>query len=76
LRKANNIGCASNPNQLKEFLPGINTNGVYHGYSIGSGIEINSLVNIKILFYRYSKRPEIEYTLPIYQFSFNYSMKN
>lgn len=69
------IGCVSNARQIKEFLPNINTNGLYHGYCIGSGIEINNLVNIKILFYKYSKRPEIEYTLPIYQFSFNYSMK-
>jgi len=69
------IWCRSNPNQLKEFMPNINTNGVYHGYCIGSGIEINGLVNIKVLFYKYSKRPEIDYSLPIYQFSFNYSLK-
>lgn len=69
------IWCRSNPNHLKEFLPNINTNGIYHGYCVGGGIEINNLVNIKILFYKYSKRPEIDYSLPIYQFSFNYSMK-
>ncbi len=69
------IGCYTNPSQLKEFLPSIETNGKYYGYSIGWGVEINSLVNIKVLYYKYSKEPEIDYSLPIYQFSFNYSMK-
>ena len=31
--------CKTNPKQIKEFLPNIQTNGVYHGYSIGFGIE-------------------------------------
>ena len=69
------IGCYTNPAQLKEFLPTIKTNGKYYGYSIGWGVEINSLVNIKVLYYKYIKKPEIDYLLPIYQFSFNYSMK-
>lgn len=64
------------PSQLKEFLPDIQTNGTYHGYSLGWGVEINRLVNIKVLYYKYKKKPEIEYSLPIYQFSFNYSLKN
>lgn len=70
------IGCYTSPGQLKEFLPQIETNGFYHGYSLGWGVEINQLVNIKVLFYQYRKRPEIDYSLPIYQFSFNYSLKN
>jgi hypothetical protein len=70
------IGCYTNPNQLKEFLPAIETNGLYHGYSLGWGVEINHLVNIKVLYYKYIKQPEIDYSLPIYQFSFNYSLKN
>jgi|CXWL01.1.fsa_nt_gi hypothetical protein len=70
------IGCYTNPTQLKEFLPTIETNGFYYGYSIGWGVEINSLVNIKVLYYKYIKKPEIDYSLPIYQFSFNYSLKN
>ena len=69
------IGCYTNPSQLKEFLPAIETNGFYHGYSLGWGVEINRLVNIKVLYYKYKKKPEIDYSLPIYQFSFNYSMK-
>ena len=69
------IRCYTNPSQLKEFLPLIVTNGNYYGYSIGWGVEINSLINIKVLYYKYTKQPEIDYSLPIYQFSFNYSMK-
>ena len=70
------IGCYSNPGQIKDFLPAIETNGSYHGYSLAFGVEINNLVNIKIIYYKYFKQPEIDYALPIYQFSFNYSLKN
>ena len=69
------IVCYTNPSQLREFMPSIETNGKYYGYSIGWGVEINSLVNIKVLYYKYTKKPEMDYSLPIYQFSFNYSMK-
>jgi hypothetical protein len=65
----------SNPTQIKEFLPDVETNGLYTGYSIGFGVEINNLVNLKAIYYKYNKAPEIEYGLPIYQFSFNYSLK-
>jgi hypothetical protein len=67
--------CYTNPKQLKEFLPDIITNGLYHGYSVGFGVEINNLVNLKAIYYKYIKQPEIDYSLPIYQFSFNYSVK-
>ncbi len=70
------IGCYTSPVQLKEILPGIETNGIYHGYSLAWGVEINKLVNIKVVYYKYNKKPEINYYLPLYQFSFNYSMKN
>lgn len=66
--------CKSNPKQIKEFLPDVSTNGLYYGYSAGFGIEINNLVNIKAIYYKYHKQPEIDYGLPIYQFSFNYTM--
>ena len=69
------IGCYSNPNQIRDFLPGIETNGVYFGYSPAFGIEINNLVNIKAIYYKYSKKPELSNTVPIYQFSFNYSLR-
>ncbi len=70
------IGCYTNPGQLKEIMPDIETNGVYWGYSIAWGVEISKLVNIKVVYYKYTKKPEINYSLPIYQFSFNYSLKN
>lgn len=68
--------CYTNPKQLREFLPDVKTNGLYLGYSIGFGVEINSLVNLKAIYYKYTKQPEIDYGIPIYQFSFNYSLKN
>ena len=67
--------CYTNPKQIREFLPTVQTNGIYTGFSVGFGIEINNLVSMKAIYYKYSKAPEIEYGLPIYQFSFNYAMK-
>lgn len=69
------IGCYTNPNQLKEIMPAIETNGIYDGWSLAWGVEINNYVNIKVVYYKYIKKPEIQYYLPIYQFSFNYTMK-
>lgn len=63
-----------NKKEIKGFLGGINTNGIYTGYSIDFGIEINNLVNIKDIYYKYKKASEIDYGLPIYQFTFNYTM--
>jgi hypothetical protein len=68
------ISCKSPDKQLATiFLQ--ETNGFYHGWSLAGGIEINNLVNIKLVYYNYVKRPEIDYTFPIYQFSFNYSLR-
>jgi hypothetical protein len=67
--------CYTRPEQINKFLPSLYTNGVYTGYSFGFGIEVSSLVNIKAIYYHYIKRPEIDYSLPIYQFSFNYSVR-
>jgi hypothetical protein len=67
--------CYTNPVQINNFLPDIITNGIYTGYSLGFGIEISNLLNFKTIYYKYIKQPEIAYTLPIYQFSFNYSIK-
>lgn len=69
------ITCYTNPEQLKILMPDIQTNGVYKGWSVGWGVEITRLVNIKVIYYKYSKAPEIDYSVPIYQFSFNYSLK-
>lgn len=68
--------CYTNPKNIKDFLPGIETNGLYIGYSAGFGIEIDKLVNIKAIYYKYFKAPEIQHGLPIYQFTFNYAMDN
>ncbi|MEO7922472.1 MAG: hypothetical protein ABIR30_02255 [Chitinophagaceae bacterium] len=69
------ILCKTGEKQLREIQTGIETNGFYHGWSLAWGIEINNLVNIKVVYYKYVKAPEIDYTLPIYQFSFNYSLR-
>lgn len=69
------IGCYSNAKVIKQFLPKVETNGFYYGYSFASGIEISNVVTLKMVFYKYLKKPEIDYYLPIYQFSFNYSLK-
>jgi len=69
------ILCKSNSSQLREILPAIQTNALYHGWSLAWGVEINNLVNIKVIYYKYVKGPEIDYSVPIYQFSFNYSIK-
>lgn len=70
------IATHSSSKSIREFLPDVQTNGLYHGFSLGFGVEINNLINIKAIFYRYVKKPEIEYYLPIYQFTFNYALKN
>lgn len=67
--------CRSSPKSIREFLPDAVTNGIYTGYSIGFGIEISKLVDIKAIYYKYIKAPEIDYGLPIYQFSFTYAMQ-
>jgi hypothetical protein len=69
------IGTYTDARQLRLIIPSLKTNGFYHGFSLGWGIEINRVINIKVLYYKYSKAPEIEYNLPIYLFSFNYYMK-
>jgi hypothetical protein len=69
------IACKSGQDQLKDLIPSIQTNGFYHGWSFAWGVEINNLVNIKVIFYKYVKKPEIDYSQPIYQFSFNYSLR-
>jgi hypothetical protein len=69
------ILCKSSPKQLNNIFPLIETKGFYHGWSMAGGIEINNLVNIKLVYYSYVQKPEMDYTLPIYQFSFNYSLR-
>lgn len=60
---------------LREFLPAITSNGLYTGWSLAWGVEITRLVNIRVVYYKYIKQPEIDYAQPIYQFSFNYTFR-
>jgi hypothetical protein len=65
----------NSPSVLREFLPDLATNGFYHGWSLAWGVEITQLVNLKVIYYQYRKAPELEFSLPIYQFSFQYSLR-
>jgi len=83
--KENNMGicwlairfiiCKSGFKQLQTIVPDIQTNGIYHGWSFAWGIEINRLVSCRLIYYQYTKPPEIEFSIPIYQFTFNYSVR-
>ena len=42
--------CYTGKKQLQEFLPDIETNGIYNGYSFGFGIEINNVVSMKAIY--------------------------
>jgi hypothetical protein len=50
--------------------------GFFKGYSIGVGIEINNVLNIKSYYYRYINPGASIFDIPIFQLTFNYSMKN
>jgi len=69
------IICKSGKEQLQNLFPTTATNGFYHGWSAGWGIEINNLVNMKLIYYKYNKKPEIDSSDSIYQFSFYYSLR-
>lgn len=69
------IGSKTGERQLRDLLLPPLFNGFYHGWSVAGGVEINNLVNIKVICYRYVQAPAAEYKLPIYQFSFNYSLR-
>ncbi len=47
----------------------------FKGFSIGAGIEINNVLNIKSYYYRYLNAGAEIFDIPIYQLTFNYSMK-
>lgn len=65
----------SSLSQIRQFLPTIETNGIYYGYSFGFGVNITNAVDLKVIYYKYLKKPEIEYSQPMYQFSLNYISK-
>lgn len=51
-------------------------NKLFKGISIGMGIEINNVLNIKTYYYRYIHPGADIFDIPIYQLTFNYSMRN
>lgn len=51
-------------------------NKVFKGFSIGVGIEINNVLNVKSFYYRYVDAGTPAFDIPIYQITFNYSMRN
>jgi hypothetical protein len=69
------IACYTDSRQLEEIISTIQTNGFYHGYSIAWGVDITNFVNVRAVYYKYVKKPEIDHYFPLYQFSFNYSLK-
>ncbi len=69
------ISSRSGPAQLRQIFQNFHTNGMYHGYSIGWGIDINRLVNIKVIYYNFLKAPDTGYSRPIYLCSFQYALK-
>ncbi len=50
-------------------------NKMFKGYSIGMGIEINNVLNIKSYYYRYINPGADIFDIPIFQLTFNYNMK-
>jgi hypothetical protein len=66
--------CYTGKGQLQQFLPAFAGQGLYSGYSMGMGVRVNTLINLKAVYYQYQKAPEPDYLLPIYQFSFNYTV--
>ncbi len=69
------ILCKSATRPLKNIFDSIPVTGYYHGWSAGWGVEINNLVNIKLVYYKYVKAPETGFASSIYQFSFIYSLR-
>jgi hypothetical protein len=67
--------CQTTPKQLIHFFERVEPNGIYFGLVGGGGIEINKLVNIKLLYYHYRIKPDITDNAYTYQFSFNYSLR-
>lgn len=47
----------------------------FHGMSVGLGIEINNVLNIKSFYYRYLEVKRTPFDMPIFQFTCNYSMR-
>lgn len=59
--------------KLSGYLPDQN---IFKGYSVGFGIEINGVLNIKSYYYKYFDVGAEIFKIPIYQLTFNYNLKN
>ncbi|HEU4470635.1 MAG TPA: hypothetical protein VFR58_06115 [Flavisolibacter sp.] len=46
----------------------------FTGLSMGMGIEINNVLNVKAYYYRYHRPGDPVFELPIFQFSFSYNL--
>lgn len=49
---------------------------IFKGFSIGMGIEINNVLNIKSYYYHYINPGTADFEITIYQLTFNYSLRN
>jgi len=47
----------------------------FKGFSIGMGVEINNVLNLKSYYYRYIDPGSTAFEIPIYQITFNYNMR-
>lgn len=70
------IICSSSAKQLREIFSLLRSAGVYSGWSLAWGIAISDLLDAKVVYYKYIHPPEVASSWSIYQFSFNYSLKN
>jgi hypothetical protein len=66
------VGISNSFETLSGYPP---DKGFFKGVSIGMGIEINNVLNIKSYYYRYINPGTPNFQIPIYQLTFNYSMK-
>ncbi|MBL0234847.1 MAG: hypothetical protein IPQ08_14490 [Chitinophagaceae bacterium] len=69
------IFCNSGKEPLRAVFPNLLHHGLFQAWSAGGGIEINNFVNIKLLYYKYTRKPSADLSDSIYQFSFTYAMK-
>ena len=69
------IASCSSPGILSQIIAQP-VSGLYHGWSIGGGIDISSLVNLRVVYYKYVKSPETGFSNSLCQFSFNYALRN
>lgn len=69
------IICNSGKDPLLLIFPNLTNEGLFQAWSAGWGIEINNFVNIKMLYYKYTRKPSADLADSIYQFSFTYALK-